>query len=262
LGSEIIQEERSWLTLDQERNIEKMVRRAGSLDNFDPGIAPRRALWEAVAERMRRAIILSELPAGLHLEEPALAQKFGVSRIPIREALIRLEQEGLVRVEPRRGAFIVGMTVDDIGDVYEFRLLVERHAARRAAERIDNDGINLLQDLVDEMDEALRRGEQSAMVVPDVSFHRQIVVESGSRQLLVAWERLAGLIEAILSVTDETYRDAPQALNGHQLIIDALANRDGEEAARHIEEHLANGEQVMREAMDASRVATARPGRG
>ena len=98
------------------------------LESFEPAIAPRKALWESIVEPMRRAIVLGELPAGLHLEEPALAQKFGVSRIPVREALVRLEHEGLVRVEPRRGAFIVGMTEDDVHDVYELRSLIGRNA--------------------------------------------------------------------------------------------------------------------------------------
>jgi GntR family transcriptional regulator of gluconate operon len=226
-----------------------------TLESFEPGIAPRKALWESIVEPMRRAIVLGELPAGLHLEEPALAQKFGVSRIPVREALVRLEHEGLVRVEPRRGAFIVGMTEEDVHDVYELRSLIEGRAARRAATRIGADGLARLEALATQMDEVLRRREPVAMVEPDVQFHREVVAAAGSRQLQAGWERLAGLIGTILSVTDSLhYGTTPTALHGHQLIIEALAGRDPERAEREVIEHLAGGERVMREAMRSVRV--------
>jgi DNA-binding GntR family transcriptional regulator len=229
------------------------------LDSFDPGLAPRKALWELIVDPMRRAIVLGELPPGLHLEEPALAQKFGVSRIPVREALLRLEHEGLVRVQPRRGAFIVGMTPDDVRDVYELRQLIEGRAARRAAERIAPDGLARLELLAGQMDDALRRREPAAMVEPDVEFHRQLVAAAGSRQLGAAWERLAGLISTILGVTDSVrYGSTPDAVHGHQLIIDALVRRDAEAAEREVALHLESGERVMLDAIRERRANGAR----
>jgi GntR family transcriptional regulator of gluconate operon len=223
------------------------------VEQFDPGLAQRKALWETIVESLRRAIVLGELPAGLRLEEPVLAQKFGVSRIPIREALVRLELEGLVSSEPRRGASIVGFSEDDAHDVYELRRFVESTAARRLADRADQPAVDHLRALTDQMDEAIRRGEPQAMVDPDVEFHRKIVDLAGSRQLSAAWGRLAGLIAAILGITDTTFRDMPGAVRGHAAIVDALARRDGEGAAEEIHRHLENGERVMREAMRAAR---------
>jgi DNA-binding GntR family transcriptional regulator len=109
-----------------------------------------------------------------------------------------------------------------------------------------------------QMDEAVRHGQPQAMVDPDVGFHRQLVAVAGSRQLLAAWERLAGLIAAILGVTDLTYRDLPNAVHGHQLIVGALRERDGAAAEAHIQAHLGNGERVMREAMKARALAELR----
>jgi GntR family transcriptional regulator of gluconate operon len=229
-------------------------RPAGTLEDFDPGLAPRKALWETIVETIRRAIVLGELPAGLHLEEPALAQKFGVSRIPIREALVRLEHEGLVRSEPRRGSFIVGMTEEDVSDIYELRELFECRAARRAAGRIDPAGIARLEELASRMDEALARRDPQAMVEPDVEFHRRIVLSAGSRQLLAAWDRLAGLIGTMLGITDTTYYNAPTPSHGHRRIIESLHARDADAAEREIQAHLQNGERVMREAIRAVRV--------
>ena len=229
------------------------------MEQFDPGLAQRKALWETIVESLRRAILLGELPAGLRLEEPALAQKFGVSRIPVREALVRLEHEGLVRLEPRRGASIVGFGEDDAHDVYELRRFVESTAARRVAARADAAAIARLRALTDQMDAAIRRGEPQAMVDPDVEFHRGLVDGAGSRQLSAAWGRLAGLIAAILGVTDTTFRDMPGAVRGHEAIVDALARRDGEGAALEIHRHLENGERVMREAMRVARSDGATP---
>jgi DNA-binding GntR family transcriptional regulator len=224
-----------------------------ALENFDPDVAPRRALWETIVEPMRRAIILGELPPGLHLEEPALARKFGVSRIPVREAIVRLENEGLVRIEPRRGAFIVGMTETDVGDLYEFRLLLETSAIRRAAARIDDLGVARLRELVDQMAEAVGRGQTQNMVAPDVEFHRAIVAQSRSRQIEAAWERIAGLVTTILGITDTTYREPDRAIDGHRDLVAGLAARDPDAAEESLRRHLENGEQVMREAMMAAR---------
>src|SRR6185312_14590413 len=99
------------------------------------------ALWERVVAALRRAIIVGELEPGSHLKEPVLAARFGVSRLPIREAIAQLDHEGLVRIEPRRGAFVIGLTEHDISDIYECRLMLELAAVRRAAPRIDADGI-------------------------------------------------------------------------------------------------------------------------
>lgn len=228
------------------------------LENFDPDVVPRRALWETIVEPMRRAIILGDLPPGLHLEEPALARKFGVSRIPVREAIVRLEHEGLIRVEPRRGAFVVGMTETDVGDLYEFRLLIETSAIHRAAARIDDVGVARLGGLVDQMAEAVERGQTQHMVAPDVEFHRTIVAQSASRQLEAAWERIAGLVATILGITDTSYREPERAIDGHRELVAGLAARDADAAEASLRRHLANGEQVMREAMAMARTVGVR----
>ena len=219
------------------------------MDTFLPGLVPRQPLWEPIAAALRRAILLGELPAGLHLEEPGLAEKFGVSRIPVREAFSRLAHEGLVRLEPHRGAFVVGMTDSGVHEIYEFRLLLEVHAVRRAAEHVDEAGLSQLQGFVDEMAEAVELHQLDRVPEPDVSFHRQIVVFGDNKRLLAAWEPISGIVGTILSITDTTYRDMPLSIAGHQRIVAALAVRDANTAEHELRLHLQNGEAVMREAM-------------
>jgi DNA-binding GntR family transcriptional regulator len=226
------------------------------VDTFAPGLVPRQPLWEPIAVALRRAILLGELAPGLHLEEPGLAEKFGVSRIPVREAFTRLAHEGLVRLEPHRGAFVIGMTESDVHELYEFRLLLESHAVRRAAPRVDDPGITLLQDLVDQMAEAVRQNQLDRVSEPDVSFHRQIVVLADNRRLLGAWETISGIVGTMLSITDTTYRDMPRSVQGHQRIVAALAQRDADGAEQELRNHLANGEAVLGEAMRATQRST------
>jgi GntR family transcriptional regulator of gluconate operon len=215
------------------------------LDGFDPGLAPRVALWESIVAVMRRAIVLGELQAGLHLEEPALAEKFGVSRIPIREALTRLSHEGLVRLERRRGAFVVSVTPDDIHDIYDFRMLIETHAVRRAAERADAAGIARLRSHADQMAEAIRFDSAEKIAGPDVLFHHEIVAISGSKRLLAAWDPIGGLVATFLSITNTTYRDLPSSLGSHYRLIELIRSGDRETAALELRRHLESGEQIM-----------------
>jgi DNA-binding GntR family transcriptional regulator len=219
------------------------------MDAFEPGLAPRPALWEPIAAALRRAIILGELAPGLHLEEPSLAEKFGVSRIPVREALARLQHDGLVRIEPRRGAFVVGMTEEEAHDVYDLRLLIEAHGIRRAAERADAEGLAHLQRHVDTMADAVRRNQMDRVAEPDVAFHREIVRLAGSRRLLNAWEPIGGIVATILSITDTTHRDMPGSVASHQAMLDAFARRVADFAVDELRRHIGNGERVLHDAM-------------
>jgi len=219
------------------------------LDAFDPGQAPRPALWESIAAALRRAIILGELPPGLHLEEPALADKFRVSRIPVREALTHLSHEGLVRIEPRRGAFVIGMTAEDIHDFYELRRLLETYAIRHASQHVDLAGLSRLQIQVEAMTVAVVTNHFDQVAEPDLLFHREIVVLAGNQRLLAAWEPIGGIALTMLSITDTTYRDMPRSLASHQRMVHLLESRDADEAETELRRHLANGEEVMRQAL-------------
>jgi GntR family transcriptional regulator, gluconate operon transcriptional repressor len=220
-----------------------------AVDTFDPGLAPRQALWESIVAALRRAIILCELRPGLHLEEPALAEKFGVSRIPVREALTRLSHEGLVRLEPRRGAFVVGVTESEIHDIYEMRRLIEGHAIRSATENASAPGLAQLRAEADEFREAVENNAVERYAEPDVRFHRQIVVLGGNRRLVAAWDPIGGLVATFLSITNSRYRNLPGSAASHFRMIDMIGDRDADSAAAELQAHLANGESIMRQAM-------------
>jgi DNA-binding GntR family transcriptional regulator len=121
----------------------------------------RRATAEIIAERIRTAIIYGPFAAGDQLGEAQLAQALGVSRGPVREALQRLIQEGLLRDQPNRGVFVVSLDADDIEDIYYARAVVESAAALRLLESKNNDYLEALKRCVDEMRRAARKQNTS-----------------------------------------------------------------------------------------------------
>src|SRR6476661_9145774 len=106
-----------------------------------------------VRDLLEEAILEGDLKPGERLRAEALAQRFGTSRTPIREALLQLEGQGLVEVEPNRGAVVRTFDRDDLMDLYEVRALIEPHAAARAATRISDADIERLRALCDDEDQ-------------------------------------------------------------------------------------------------------------
>lgn len=213
------------------------------------GTLQQEALWQRVVYALRRAIVIGELETGFHLKEPALAQRYGVSRLPIREAIAQLEREGLVRSEPRRGAYVVGITEQVIGDIYECRLLLESYAVRRVAQQIDEAGLAELSALADRMETDMSAGQVQAVAASDMAFHRTIIELAGNRALAAAWEPLTPLIETALSIAEATVPDLPAAVYGHRLLLNALREHDPNTAVTMLTEHLPGGEKLVLDAI-------------
>lgn len=213
------------------------------------------ALWERVVAALRRAIVIGELQPESHLKEPVLAQRFGVSRLPVREAIAQLDREGLVRIEPRRGAFVIGVTEQDIDDIYECRLALETVAVRRAAPRVTAAELAELEDFVRQMEIAVAASQPQLLATADMSFHRQLVALSGNRALAHAWEPVAPLIETIMGISDATCSSAelPGAIDGHRKIMRAMERRDAAAAEDLLKVHLLGGEDLVHEAIRAAR---------
>lgn len=220
-------------------------------------IAKSEALWQRVVAAMRRAIVVGELVPGTRMKEPALAEIFGVSRLPVREAITQLEREGLVRTEPYRGAYVVGVTDQDIHDMYECRLVLETYAIERTVERIDAQGMAEFEALINQMKAALATGHVHSVAGSDMAFHRLIISLSQNRALSIAWEPLAPLIETALTISEEVVPDLPLAVRGHNDIVVALSQGDAGAAVALLREHLLGGEKLVREA-----IKSARKGRG
>lgn len=223
------------------------------MDGLRVEIVQSEALWERVVTALRRAIVMGEFAPGSHLKEPVLAQRYGISRLPVREALAQLDREGLVRIEPRRGAFVVGVTHQDIGDIYACRAMLETYAIRQAASRAEAGDVALLDMLCDQMDAAVAANQPQLVATADMAFHRKVVALSGNRALSSAWEPLAPLIETILGIAEVTCRDLPEAAHSHREMTRALERHDPARAEALMVPHLHDGEALVHEAIESVR---------
>ncbi|MDA8217921.1 MAG: GntR family transcriptional regulator [Dehalococcoidales bacterium] len=222
------------------------------MTGFLPQPVGQTALWQGVLEQLRRAILLGELAPDMHLREPELATRFGVSRLPVREAIGQLVRERLVRMEPRRVAFVIGLDEGDLSDVYEFRRELERYALRRAAKRMKTEDFVSLEAAVDRFVRDVEARQIELELRTDMAFHRLLVVMAGSRWLLEAWEPLAGLVGTMLAITGGVQRPhQPEGAMRHVALIDALRRGDVADADRILTAHFESAKGLM---MDAMRV--------
>jgi DNA-binding GntR family transcriptional regulator len=141
-----------------------------------------------VLERLRALILTGEYGPEERLIEEQLAERLGVSRTPVRQALTMLEAEGLVEIAPHRGATVCSFSFEDVWDIYDLRAVLEGHAARRAAGRIEGPELERLRELADGMEGLAGRFEDHeeeirALVALNQEFHGTIVEASRNRRL-------------------------------------------------------------------------------
>jgi DNA-binding GntR family transcriptional regulator len=169
-----------------------------------------------IARRLRRAIQYGTLPPGSQLTEADLAARFRVSRGPLREAMQRLVQEGLLRSERNRGLFVITLTLDDVRDIYA--ALILRRDPVRAATRLD--------EVLREMKDAAARTDYAALSDADLRFHEVLVAESGSPRLI----RMHGtlLVESRMCMTalESTYQCPDEVVEEHGAILAGLRSDD------------------------------------
>lgn len=131
---------------------------------------------QRAADEMRNLIFNGELAAGSDHLETELAERFGMSRTPVREAALLLEAQGLVSVRPRRGIRILPISVDDVAEVYDVLTELESHAAGRAAAAGHSDEtLSEMAAAIDAMDKALSQGDRAGWATADDRFHRELV---------------------------------------------------------------------------------------
>lgn len=199
-----------------------------------------RGLATEIAARLTTAILSGQLGPGERLREELLAEMMGVSRGPIREALVQLERQGLIVIRRNRGAFVARLSREDVDEVYSLRLAIERFAMQRAVLYADEDDLAEMQALVDSMSDYIEGNisEQDA-AQHDIDFHDIIYRASKHQRLYKCWANLRPQIHIMLlsrNVANSDFRD--QAAVGHQGLLDSLRVRDEGLALQLIDVHL------------------------
>lgn len=204
-------------------------------------------LREVVFLTLRKAILKGELQPGERLMEIALANRLGVSRTPVREAIRMLEHEGLVVMKPRRGAQVAKITEQELNDVLEVRKSLEMLAASKACERMTEEDMTAMRDAAEEFRKlALNPGcDLTALTEADVAFHDTIYSGTGNRRLIQILENLR---EQMYRFRFEYMKDASireSLISEHEEIMRAVAARDSELAAELIGDHIDNQQKVI-----------------
>ncbi len=187
----------------------------------------RKTLSQGIVDDVRAAILRGELEPGRRLLETELADRYRVSRGPLREAFRILEREGLVQYVPRRGTFVTSLSRKDWQETYSMRLLLETFAYRLMVQQIVDDDIALMRTMVDDMRVAGDGNNVAWLLDIDLKFHAYLVQRSGHRRLLEVWENLSQIMSAVfLYVMRERHVTGDQVGARHQAILDAFASRD------------------------------------
>lgn len=195
------------------------------------------ALGTLVAKRLRDRIVRGSYPTGMHLAEDTLAEEFGVSRGPVRDALRRLEDEGLVESR-RRKIFTLELSAEDISDHYALREAVETLAVRLAIERSTPEQWERGRALVERMRSAARAGDHDAFARTDTAFHANTFRLARHRRLEAVWKQSEPILAALLEFTVQVDADLDASADDHSTLLDLMSSGNVDlavaEAAAHI----------------------------
>jgi len=192
-----------------------------------------------VYKQIEQAILDGDMAPGTSLAEVKLSQELGVSRTPVREALMQLEMEGLVKTVPNKGAVVVGVTASDVDDIYTIRMRIEGLAARRAAEGIAQDQLDALREIVELQEFYVSKKDPLQVWHLDNRFHETLYEGCGSRPLKQILTLFHNYIQKAREATVRAGR-AEASTQEHRDILDAIASRDPNEAERRMILHVTN----------------------
>jgi DNA-binding GntR family transcriptional regulator len=197
-----------------------------------------RTLRERVYEVLRDDILSGHLGPGAELSEVALAERLGVSRGPIREALSLLCAQGLVTMQPRRGAYVSVLTRQEFLEAYQVREALEALAARLASGRLQDDDIAALEALHEEMCRAVRDRAVQRFFDANQRFHLSLVALSGNGRLIEMHDQLVQRMGRYMARSLSLRGNLERSIGEHEEIIEALRSRDAERAATAVSVHI------------------------
>ena len=185
--------------------------------------------------QIKQRILLGDLEPGAALQEKGLADEYKVSRTPIREALIRLEADGLVPIVPKQGVYVTEITHKSFRDAYEIRYLLIAVAGQLAAQRMTNDELERLAAIADQMKGLTDTKEIQSL---DMNFHDSLNCSTHNGLLAETLQRLRSYMPRIWVTTHADAEYFSQTINEHQQVVNALRNRDGEKAGELLQAHV------------------------
>ena len=200
----------------------------------------------AAVEALRRRILEGELPSGTQLRQSALAEEFGISRIPLREAFLQLEAEGLVKVQAHRGAVVVSLSNDEVAELFELRATLEPMLLRQSAPNLTTQDFNTLQSLLDDYARDLNSANARRWGVFNAQFHSMLYARANR-------PRTMALVQNLLQDSDRHTRlhlsivgATARAQDEHSRILTLCKTGNIEAAAELLRLHIVNVAQELR----------------
>ncbi len=181
---------------------------------------------EAVLQELRRRIVAGEFAPGAQILQDMLAEEFGVSRVPVREALRTLEGEGQVSYEPHRGYFVVELNLEELIEIYRLRDLLEPEAVSRAFPNLTQEDVDRMQEAMDVMVKAIDEGDNAAMTTGNRRFHFAMFAGCGMPRLLRMLDHLWNASDIYRAVYFYDFDKKHLMHSEHLEIFDALKARD------------------------------------
>lgn len=198
-----------------------------------------RSLAGNAAEQIRRRIVDGELKLGQALSETTLAAELGISKTPIREALVRLEAEGLIQILPQRGTFVFPLSEVDAHALSDFRCLLEIEALRIAMRDHAPALVAALKAVLAKMQPSRSHSASMQYRALDDRFHRAIIEHSNNAYLAAAYENIAVLVQTLRNRLVIDVRTHAQSLKDHKNLVRLVEKGDVEKAAALLKEHVA-----------------------
>lgn len=210
--------------------------------------APRSPLVDAAYAALRQAILANDFPPGHQVAAQELATRLGMSRTPVQEAALRLQQEGLVEILPKRGIRIRAVSPDDLGEIYDVLIALEGAAAETIAHLSPAGRAAAAGDLdraTERMEAAARSGDLDAWGEADAAFHLALVERSGNRRLATIVATVAAQAHRARMLTLRLRGDLSPSAGEHRAIVRAIRAGDGASAAAAAQAHRRNARDLL-----------------
>ncbi len=203
------------------------------------------ALYEEVAERLRQRIFSHELPPGTWIDEQALAQDYGISRTPLREALKVLVAEGLVTLKPRRGCYVTEISEQDLDEIYPVMALLEGRCAFEAAQKAGPADLARLEAVHAELESAAADNHIQRFFDANQEFHLVVQEIAGNRWLQQVIQDLRKVLKLTRLHSLSREGRPQQSLAEHRLIMAALRDGNAPAAEKAMSDHITAGRLVL-----------------
>lgn len=195
-------------------------------------------LKENVTNLLRQSIIDGSLSSGEELNQAQIADRLGISRGPVREALGQLEQEGLIRSIPYKGVVIIPLTPTYVRELYSLRSALEGFAVHIGIERNDPKDAQVLNTILQSMYRAVKRGDAPELTRLDLRFHSTIIHMARHSMLERAWTPLKIGVQRCLHTRHQIYPNLDSVIGTHPGLIEAIASRDADTAISILQQHI------------------------